>query len=142
MQGVLTMNVLVGCEYSARVSSAFRRRGHNAYSCDNEQDTEGDKRYHLKMDVTNALEVDARPWMWGFVIASLLYSAPTLADWCGDTCGDTWCKGKVKAWGFVVILEGVMVFSSIAWAGYLCLALLMVINCHSAWLLAGKKASR
>lgn len=84
------------------------------------------------------IEVDARPWMWVFVVASLLYSAPTLADWCGDT----WCKGKVKAWGFVAILEGVMVFSSIAWAGYLCLALLMVINCHSAWMLAGKKASR
>ena len=28
------MNVLVGCEYSGRVREAFRKRGHNAVSCD------------------------------------------------------------------------------------------------------------
>jgi hypothetical protein len=28
------MNILVACEFSGRVAAAFRRRGHNAYSCD------------------------------------------------------------------------------------------------------------
>lgn len=28
------MNVLIGCEYSGKVREAFRKRGHNAVSCD------------------------------------------------------------------------------------------------------------
>ena len=28
------MRVLIACEYSGKVREAFRRRGHEAYSCD------------------------------------------------------------------------------------------------------------
>jgi len=41
------MKVLVACEYSAIVRDAFRRRGHDAWSCDLVE-TEGDSRFHIK----------------------------------------------------------------------------------------------
>ncbi len=44
------MNVLVACEMSARVRDSFRKRGHNAWSCDL-LPTLGDPRWHLPTDV-------------------------------------------------------------------------------------------
>ncbi len=44
------MRVLVACEYSGRVRDAFRRRGHDAWSCDL-LECEGDSRYHLQQPV-------------------------------------------------------------------------------------------
>jgi len=41
------MKVLVACEYSAIVRDAFRRHGHDAWSCDLVE-TEGDPRFHIK----------------------------------------------------------------------------------------------
>ncbi len=49
------MKVLVACEESARVRDAFRRLGHDAWSCDLEE-TRGDARWHLKCDVRNVLD--------------------------------------------------------------------------------------
>ncbi len=43
------MRVLVACEYSATVRDAFRRRGHDAYSCDL-LPTEGNATYHFQGD--------------------------------------------------------------------------------------------
>lgn len=43
------MNVLVACEYSGIVSAAFRKRGHQAYSCDL-LPTEGDPDWHIIAD--------------------------------------------------------------------------------------------
>ena len=43
------MRVLVACEYSATVREAFRRRGHDAWSCDL-LPTEGDPRWHIQGD--------------------------------------------------------------------------------------------
>ena len=48
------MRVLVACEYSARVRDAFRRRGHDAWSCDLLQ-CEGDPRWHLQQPVQEVL---------------------------------------------------------------------------------------
>lgn len=48
------LKVLVGCEFTDTVASAFRRLGHNAYSCDF-YPTEGDDRYHLNCDVRDVL---------------------------------------------------------------------------------------
>lgn len=78
-------------------------------------------------------EVADRWWMWGLVIAALAFSAPTLVDWA-----QRWCKGFWKAVGFTVLLEGVMVFSRSDWLAVTGLAILVIINCHSAWALAGK----
>lgn len=48
------MRVLVACEFSGIVRDAFRERGHNAWSCDITPTT-ADPRYHLTMDVRDAL---------------------------------------------------------------------------------------
>ena len=45
------MKVLVACEYSAIVRDAFRKRGHDAWSCDL-LETEGDPKWHLQGDVS------------------------------------------------------------------------------------------
>jgi hypothetical protein len=79
-------------------------------------------------------EVADSPVKWLLVIAALVFSAPTLAEWA-----ERWCKGKWKAWGFTALLEGCMVFSSTEYLGYAGLAILVAINCHSAWALAGSK---
>lgn len=58
------MNVLVACEFSGIVRDAFRKRGHDAYSCDI-LPTEGDPRYHIEGDVTKYLD-----WKrWDIMIA-------------------------------------------------------------------------
>lgn len=57
------MRVLVACECSGRVREAFRRRGHDAWSCDL-LPAEDDSPYHLWKDVRRV--VDLR---WDLVIA-------------------------------------------------------------------------
>ena len=42
--------ILVGCEFSGVVTSAFRRHGVEAYSCDL-LPTEGNPKWHLQMDI-------------------------------------------------------------------------------------------
>lgn len=45
------MKVLVACEESQRVCSAFRARGHEAYSCDIIDCSGGHPEWHIKQDV-------------------------------------------------------------------------------------------
>jgi hypothetical protein len=52
------VNVLVACERSGVVRAAFRRRGHNAWSCDLESADDGG--LHLKMDAIHAAY--SQPW--------------------------------------------------------------------------------
>lgn len=49
------MRVLVACEYSGRVRNAFRKMGHDAWSCDL-LDSEDDSMFHLKIDVLWAID--------------------------------------------------------------------------------------
>lgn len=48
------MKVLIGCEMSGRVREAFRKRGHDAYSCDL-LPSEIPSKYHIQGDVLNYL---------------------------------------------------------------------------------------
>lgn len=48
------MRVLIACEYSGRVRDAFRRHGHDAWSCDL-LECEGDPRWHLQQPVEEVL---------------------------------------------------------------------------------------
>lgn len=58
------MRVLVACEFSATVRSAFRARGHEAYSCDL-LPTQGDGyEHHFQCDVRDVLYDD-----WDLIIA-------------------------------------------------------------------------
>ena len=52
------MNVLVACEESQRVCSAFRAKGHNAFSCDIEEASGGHPEWHIKQDVLPLLNGD------------------------------------------------------------------------------------
>jgi len=45
------MNVLVACEESQRVTTEFRRLGHNAFSCDIESESGGHPEWHINEDV-------------------------------------------------------------------------------------------
>lgn len=49
------LKVLVACEESQRVCSAFRRLGHEAYSCDIIEPSGGHPEYHIKGDVLEVL---------------------------------------------------------------------------------------
>lgn len=50
------MRVLIGCSYSAAERDAFRALGHDAWSCDWEEECEGDPRWHIKADVLTILD--------------------------------------------------------------------------------------
>jgi hypothetical protein len=52
------VRVLVACESSGRVREAFRRRGHNAWSCDLDPAEDGSP-FHVQGDVTFVLR---QPW--------------------------------------------------------------------------------
>jgi hypothetical protein len=77
------------------------------------------------------IEALERPAMWGLVIAALLYSAPTLAEW-----SQSWCGSRIKAWGFTILLEGVMVASTVTALSLAGLAMLVIINAYYAWVSA------
>lgn len=77
-------------------------------------------------------ESKTTPLMWTLVAAALMFSAPTLIDWA-----QRWCKSRSKAVGFTALLEGVMVFSANEYLALSGLAILVAINAHSAWQLAG-----
>lgn len=78
-------------------------------------------------------EVQDSPGMWVLVVASLIYSAPTLAAWVTE-----WTGSKIKAWGFTVLLEGVMIYSITPFLAPIGLMFLMGINCAAAWNMAVK----
>lgn len=49
------MKVLIACEESQRVCTAFRERGHQAFSCDIEECSGGHPEWHIKGDVLKVL---------------------------------------------------------------------------------------
>lgn len=57
------MRVLVACEFSGVVRRAFRRRGHDAWSCDWLSPEDG-SRFHFQEDVLTRLD-----WSWDLMIA-------------------------------------------------------------------------
>lgn len=50
-----SLNVLVACEESQEVTKAFRKLGHNAFSCDLQDCSGGKPEWHIKGDVLNVL---------------------------------------------------------------------------------------
>lgn len=57
------MRVLVACEESQRVCTAFREKGHEAYSCDILEPSGGHPEWHIKDDVLKHLNG------WDLIIA-------------------------------------------------------------------------
>jgi hypothetical protein len=63
------MKTLVACEYSGRVREAFRRRGHDAWSCDLLPAEDGSP-YHIQHDVLEVLlGLTYKAWKWDLMIA-------------------------------------------------------------------------
>jgi len=58
------MKILVACEESQMVTRAFRKKGHDAYSCDIEPCSGGHPEWHLQQDVVPLLKRD-----WDMIIA-------------------------------------------------------------------------
>lgn len=54
------MRVLIACEESQRVCTAFRQRGHEAYSCDIIDCSGGHPEWHIKQDVLPLLNGNCR----------------------------------------------------------------------------------
>ena len=50
------MNVLIACECSQTVCKEFRALGHEAYSCDTEEQYGGHPEWHIKGDCLGILE--------------------------------------------------------------------------------------
>lgn len=57
------MKILIACEYSGTVRDAFRKMGHDAWSCDI-LPTEGDSSFHYQYDIKEVLNKD-----WDMIIA-------------------------------------------------------------------------
>ena len=54
------MNILVACEESQRVTTEFRRTGHNAFSCDIVDQSGGHPEWHIMQDVVPLLNGDCK----------------------------------------------------------------------------------
>lgn len=77
------MNVLIVCEESQRVCTAFREKGHNAFSCDIVECSGGHPEWHIKGDALNFINrnketgmmfhtMDGKShfvWYWDLIIA-------------------------------------------------------------------------
>lgn len=63
MVGGREMKILVACEYSGTVRDAFRKLGHDAWSCDI-LPTDANKEFHMQMDVKLLLS-----GLWDMIIA-------------------------------------------------------------------------
>jgi len=58
------MRILIACEESQVVCKAFKKKGHEAYSCDIEPCSGGHPEWHLQQDVTEILKEK-----WDMIIA-------------------------------------------------------------------------
>ena len=68
-------------------------------------------------------ECAAEPQLWVLVVAGLCYSAFTVFQWAKIAF-----KHPAKALGFVVLMEGVIMFSHTTWLSVTALGFLVTIN--------------
>ena len=79
------MRVLVACEESQTVCKAFRRLGHEAYSCDIQECSGGHPEWHLQQDVLPLLQEH-----WDLIIAHppCTFMSKAGARWMYPTAGN------------------------------------------------------
>ena len=94
------MKVLIACEFSGIVRDAFRRHGHDAWSCDF-LPTESDPRFHFKEDVRNHLSDG-----WDLMIAHphCTYLCNSGVRWLHEQKG-RWQKMEEAAKFFRMLLD-------------------------------------
>ena len=74
------MNVLVGCEFTGTVRDEFRKKGHNAYSCDIIE-SESDNKFHIKKDIR---DLDFGSYDLGIFFPPCTYLCVSGARWFKD----------------------------------------------------------
>jgi hypothetical protein len=79
------MRILVGCEESGVVSAAFRKRGHEAISCDI-LGTRGDSAWHITGDVFKAIKKRG-PWDMGIFFPPCTYVTVAANRWIKEQPG-------------------------------------------------------
>lgn len=72
------MNILIGCEESQAVCIAFRKLGHDAFSCDLKPCSGGHPEWHLQMDVFEAISL--KDWDLGIFFPDCTYLTCS-AEW-------------------------------------------------------------
>lgn len=77
------MEIIIGCESSGVVREAFRRRGHNVYSCDLLPADDGSP-YHIQDDIFNALR---RHWDMAILHPPCTYVSNSGIHWNHRTPG-------------------------------------------------------
>lgn len=77
--------VLIACEESQRVCKAFRKFGHEAFSCDTQPCSGGHSEWHIQDDVLNHLDEG-----WDLIIAHppCTYMSKAGARWMYPTAGN------------------------------------------------------
>lgn len=84
------MNVLIGCEISGVVRDAFRKAGHNAWSCDLQK---SDSQYHISIDIFHAV---THPFQYcDALVWDLIICHPPCTALAVSGNG-TYAKGKAK----------------------------------------------
>jgi len=86
------MNVLIACEYSGRVREAFRKRGHNAWSCDLLPAEDGSQHHH-QGDVLEYLRIFCHKDGGGLPF-HLIIAHPPCTHLCSS--GARWWPSKVN----------------------------------------------
>jgi hypothetical protein len=76
------MKVLVGCEESQAVCIAFRKLGHEAYSCDIDLCSGGYPEWHLQMDIFEAIKL--KKWDIGIFFPPCTYLTVSANKWYKD----------------------------------------------------------
>lgn len=75
------LNVLIGCEESGTIREAFRKLGHNAWSCDLKPARDGSK-YHYQCDVFEIIK--SQSWDIGIFHPTCTYLTITANKWLKD----------------------------------------------------------
>jgi hypothetical protein len=76
------MKILIGCEESQAVCIEFRKRGHEAYSCDILPCSGGHPEWHLQMDIFEAIKL--RKWDLGIFFPTCTYLTISANKWYKD----------------------------------------------------------
>jgi hypothetical protein len=82
MRSDFKMKVLIGCECTGVIRDAFRRLGHEAYSCDLLPDQSGRSEHHIQGDIIEYLE-SCEDGYWDIFIVHPDCTYLTIsAEWC------------------------------------------------------------
>ena len=93
------MKVLVACEESQRVCTAFREKGHEAYSCDIIECSGGHPEWHIKADALELIKIK-----WDLIIAhppcTFLTNAGARHLWAGHQLNEERYQKGLEAKAF------------------------------------------